>query len=203
MQVIVMLVDRDDPCDDRDGIAAVAAAAAAAFRAGAENPVWQEWFGEAMAKSVRRADVKMFGRVREQFPDAAHVRVGAAEALAFPPIPNDALPKLLSRLQVSGTVLPRLDAAPASDGSSAVVLLNADLDMSTGKAAAQAAHAFVLWVGETAGALPAVPSVQFASKATLEQAVLTFSDAALVVDAGRTEVAPDSLTAVAHGTGER
>jgi len=196
VQVIVLLVDRESPADDRDGIAAAANAAAAAFDASREDPVWQAWFDEAMAKSVRRADVKTFRKLQSQFAGTVTTSVGFGEALAFPPMPNDALPKQLSRLQVSGTTLPRLDAVPATEGGTVEVLLNADLDMSTGKAAAQAAHAFVLWTAAQNFERRS-PHVRFVPAATLASAAASRDDAVVIEDAGRTEIAPGSLTAVA------
>jgi peptidyl-tRNA hydrolase len=197
VQVIVLLVDRDSPADDRDGIAAAATAAAAAYRASGDDPVWDVWLGEAMAKSVRRADAKTFRKVQEQVPGSTLVVVGDAAAVAFPPMPNDALPKVLSRLQVSGTTLPRHDAAPASAAGSVDVLISEDLNMSTGKAAAQAAHAFLLWVGSALDDVTATPRVRFVAADDLVRAATTHGDAAVIEDAGRTEIAPGSLTAVA------
>ncbi|WIE81164.1 peptidyl-tRNA hydrolase [Curtobacterium sp. MCSS17_016] len=197
VQVIVLLVDRDFPADDRDGIAAAATASAASYRASVDDPVWDVWLGEAMAKSVRRADAKTFRKVQEQVPGSTLVMVGDAAAVAFPPMPNNALPKTLSRLQVSGTTLPRHDAAPVSAAGTVDVLLNADLDMSTGKAAAQAAHAFLLWSASALDDVTATPRIRFVPADEVAVAATEHGDAAVIEDAGRTEIAPGSLTAVA------
>lgn len=201
-QVIVLLVDRENPSDDREGIAAVAYAAARAHWATPDDPAWRVWMEEAMAKTVRRADAKTFEKLLRDFGDEAfHDQVGDAEALAFVPQPNDTLPKVIKRLQVSGTNLPRLDIVPESDDSVVEVLLNADLHMSTGKAAAQAAHAFVIR-GWSPQLVDGAPRIRFAPAAELERAATEMSGN-VIEDAGRTEIEPGSMTAVAyvHGQG--
>ncbi|WP_123955562.1 hypothetical protein [Frondihabitans sp. 762G35] len=200
IQIIAMLVDKLEPADDRDGIAAVAAASAASYATNVGNPGWKRWFEAITAKSVRRADGKSFAKLAATFPGATLRVVGEAKALAFTPMPNDKLPKLLARLQVSGTTLPRLQSVPTSDAGHVEVWLNADLEMTTGKAAAQAAHAFFEWT--RLGMLPAAefPRVRFRAGQDLEQ-VRDQVGAVAIVDAGRTEIAPGSLTSVALAAG--
>jgi hypothetical protein len=200
VQPIVLLVDRENPAPAVDGISAVAGASAISFRARDVNdPAWVEWLSGPFAKSVRRADAKTFRKVITELGDLSPViyEVGDARAAAFPPMPTDQLPKLLSKLQVSNTHLPDKDsAAPAFGARTPTIWLNADLDMSTGKAAAQAAHAAMLWLIQMPDAPVNAPLVVFRPQTILEGVAEDFP-AAVIRDAGRTEIAPNSLTAVA------
>ncbi|MBL1084234.1 peptidyl-tRNA hydrolase [Streptomyces actinomycinicus] len=127
----------------------------------------------------------------------------SAEVRVFPPVPLDGWPKDLAKLQVSGTELddpePPLPAGPAEP----VLWLNPDLEMSAGKAMAQAGHgAQLAW-----WALPA-PARTAWRDAGYPLAVRTATPAAwprltagglpLVRDAGFTEIAPGSCTVAAE-----
>jgi hypothetical protein len=68
------------------------------------------------------------------------VRNGSAEVRVFPPIPVDEWPRDLARLQVGGTELDDPTPAPVKGGTP-LVLLSPDLELTAGKAMAQAAHA--------------------------------------------------------------
>jgi hypothetical protein len=163
-----------------------------------ENPDWQPWAAGAFAKSVRRADAKMFQKVLTAFPDHALVQVGEARAVGLPPMPADALPKLLAKLQVSGTELPDGEPLPPQP---LTIVLNESLGMSTGKAAAQAAHALFAWLveaehsvvdaWEAAGfpvGISALPAAKFRRGAGR-------AAGPVIQDAGRTEIEPGSTTA--------
>lgn len=200
VQPIVLLVDRENPAPAVDGISAVAGASAISYRArNPEDPAWLEWLSGPFAKSVRRADAKTFRKVLDELGDLSPViyQVGEASAAAFPPMPNDQLPKQLARLQVSGTTLPDKESTASAFGArTPTIWLNADLGMSTGKAAAQAAHAAMLWLIETPSAPINSPLVVFRPQPILEGVAEDFPSS-VIRDAGRTEIAPDSLTAVA------
>jgi peptidyl-tRNA hydrolase len=204
IQPIVLLVDRDNPSPDVDGIAAVAEASVTAYwRAtifGQKLGAWDEWLSGPFAKTVRRADRKTFDKLRALFTgDASPTRVcvGSAEALAFNPIEPGSMPSALKRLQVSGTTLPRGEADVSADRS-ATIVLNEDLGMSTGKAAAQAAHAlFALHLTGDRHATVSTPRIRFASRTAIDEILNTHESAVSIVDAGRTEIEPGSLTAIA------
>lgn len=198
VQPIILLVDREDPASEQHGIAAAALASVQAFLQDQENPAWQQWAAGAFAKSVRRADAKTFAKVVAAFPDHVLSTVGEACAAGFSPMPASNLPKLLAKLQVSGTQLP--DGAPLP-AQSLTIVVNASLNMSTGKAAAQAAHALFAWVLDSK---PAV--VQAWAGAGYPLSVAALPDKAfrkgarksagpVIADAGRTEIAPGSTTA--------
>ncbi|WP_154606373.1 MULTISPECIES: peptidyl-tRNA hydrolase [Arthrobacter] len=206
VQPIILLVDRVEPAGADYGIAAAALASVQAYLRDPENPCWQQWAAGAFGKSVRRADAKMFAKVLAAFPGHAVASVGDGHAVGFPPMPAQALPKLLAKLQVSDTVLPPgepLGAQPVT------IVLNGALGMSTGKAAAQAAHALFAWVLD-AGSL----TVDAWSAAGFPLGVIHASPrefrrgvkraaGPVIQDAGRTEIEPGSTTAYVSVTQEK
>jgi peptidyl-tRNA hydrolase len=213
VQPIVILIDRVEPAAEIDGIRAVAVASvtryiedliASASDHDAEGPLpavelsaWDLWLAGPFAKSVRRADRPTFAKVIAAFDESDYtlIRVGDAKAIAFRPMPNDSLPKVLSRLQVAGTQLPAGNPS-ITPVNARLVALDAGLEMSTGKAAAQAAHALFLWF-----LLDPVKHVQVDCDVQIlphEEFVALrdrVSPTAVIVDAGRTEIAPNSMTA--------
>lgn len=198
VQPIILLVDREEPAGEQHGIAAAALASVQAFLKDPDNPNWRLWANGAFAKSVRRADAKMFAKVLAAFPEHTLATVGDASAAGLPPMPAAALPKLLAKLQVSGTQLPAGEPLPPAP---LTIVLNASLEMSTGKAAAQAAHALFAWVLD--GKKAAVEA-WVASGFPLGVAVLPAKEfrkgarksaGPVIQDAGRTEIEPGSTTA--------
>ena len=113
-------------------------------------------------------------------------------------MPAAELPKLLAKLQVSGTQLPAGAPLPPQP---LTIVLNASLEMSTGKAAAQAAHALLAWVLESkvatvsawAGAGFPVGIVELPAKEFRKGARKAAGP--VIQDAGRTEIEPGSTTA--------
>ncbi len=198
IQPIILLVDREEPASEQHGIAAAALASVQAFLRDPENPDWRQWASAAVGKTVRRADAKMFAKVLAAFPNHSLAAVGEGRAVGLPPMPAAALPKLLAKLQVSGTQLPDGDPLP---GATLTIVLNGSLEMSTGKAAAQAAHALFAWLLESkpavveawvAGGFPLgvqeLPAKEFRKGARK-------SAGPVIQDAGRTEIEPGSTTA--------
>ena len=198
VQPIILLVDREDPASEQHGIAAAALASVQAFLRAPDNPDWRQWSAGAFAKSVRRADAKMFAKVLAAFPDHVLSTVGEASAIGLPPMPAAALPKLLAKLQVSGTTLPIGEPLPPQSPS---IVLNASLDMSTGKAAAQAAHALFAWLLESKPATVEAWAADGFPLGVLELPAKEFRKGArksagpVIRDAGRTEIEPGSTTA--------
>ncbi len=198
IQPIILLVDREEPAGEAHGIAAAALASVQAFLHDPENPDWRDWASAAFGKTVRRADAKMFAKVLAAFPDHVLATVGEATAASLPPMPAAALPKLLAKLQVSGTQLPDGEPLPPA---ALTIVLNASLKMSTGKAAAQAAHALFAWALESKRAVveawaadgfpldvQQIPAKEFRKGARK-------SAGPVIQDAGRTEIEPGSSTA--------
>ena len=126
-----------------------------------------------------------------------------AEVRVYPPIPLDGWPKELSRLQVSGTDFGDTEPPPPPEPGVPVVWMNPDVEMSAGKAMAQAGHAAQLgwwrlsapqaakWVAD---GFPL--AVRTAERA--QWARLVASGLPVVRDAGFTEIAPGSATALAE-----
>ena len=198
VQPIILLVDREDPCAEDRGIAVAALASVGALLANPRHPYWKPWAQGAFAKSVRRADAKMFAKVAGEFPDHALAEIGDAKALGFAPMQADSLPKRLAKLQVSGTTLP---AGGTGEPTNVRIALNDSLGMSTGKAAAQAAHALFAWVlegeprdvdqwrgGGCGLSVERLGAAEFRRQARE-------ANGPVIHDAGRTEIDPGSATA--------
>jgi hypothetical protein len=159
------------------------------------------WTDARIRKVVRRARGAEWRRAAAL--DGLTVTRGTAEVRVFPPVPVDRWPRELARLQVAGTDLddPRPPLPPA-DGVP-VLWLNPDLELTAGKAMAQVGHAAQLGL-----AALDPPSAQRWRAAGFPLAVRTASprrwadllrrDLPLVRDAGFTEVAPGTCTAVAE-----
>ncbi|MGW0584455.1 peptidyl-tRNA hydrolase [Streptomyces sp. NPDC002920] len=162
--------------------------------------VMRDWQDARIRKVVRRARGAEWRRA-EALPGVT-VTGKTAEVRVFPPVPLDGWPKDLARLQVSGTDLddpePPLDADPTAP----VIWLNPDLDMSAGKAMAQAGHgAQLAWwelsEEERAAWREAGFPLAVRTAGPERWRELTVSGLPLVRDAGFTEIAPGSCTVVA------
>lgn len=198
VQPIILRIDKEDPSSEDEGLSAVARAAVIAYLQDPQNPDWQQWASQAFAKSVRRANPKMFAKVLEMFPEQMVSEVGKAQAVGLPPLPAADLPKLIAKLQVSGTQLPKADEVLDAKIN---IVLNKSLEMSTGKAAAQAAHALFAWLTEAPAESVeawlqshAPVGIRHLLRKDFEQ--LSRQAAGPVIqDAGRTEIEPGSVTA--------
>ncbi|MDX2679876.1 aminoacyl-tRNA hydrolase [Streptomyces sp. NY05-11A] len=161
----------------------------------------RDWQDARIRKVVRRARGAEWRRA-EALPGIT-VTGKTAEVRVFPPVPLDGWPKELAKLQVSGTDLddpePPVDAAATAP----VIWLNPELDMSAGKAMAQAGHgAQLAWWELSEEERDAWRQTGFAlAVRTAEPArwrELTASGLPFVRDAGFTEIAPGSCTVVAE-----
>lgn len=183
-----------------EAIAAAATAVLRAYRSAAPgDPVWEAWLADDEGKTVRRASQKDFEKIAALGAHLGSSAAGDARALAFPPVPYEAMPNRIRRLQVGGTDLPRAERVPAS--GSPFVYLNGGLRMSTGKSCAQAAHALLAWwrslnEQERAAAVTEdVWVVELDSKSFARVAELLANPSQLIHDAGHTEIEPGSATA--------
>ncbi len=164
----------------------------------------RDWEDGRIRKVVRRARGAEWRRA-EALPGVTVTGDGEhpAEVRVFPPVPLDGWPKDLARLQVSGTDLddPKPPAEPAP--KTPVLWLNPELEMSAGKAMAQAGHGAQLawWALDDAARADwrahGFPlAVRTAPPGRWE--ALTGGGFPVVRDAGFTEIAPGSATVVAE-----
>jgi peptidyl-tRNA hydrolase len=135
--------------------------------------------------------------------DGLTVEQGSAEVRVYPPIPIEAWPRDLARLQVGGTDLTDPVAPPAVPPGTPLVLLSPRYEMTAGKAMAQAAHAAQLgWRASSSIDRIAWQDAGFplaVRLATDEQwADAVRAGAPVVQDAGFTEVEPGAETALAR-----
>lgn len=181
--------------------AAVASVLTYLFRDPADAPLFDAWLSGPFTKSVRRAPSAQLPALAQAHAGAL-VHIGASRAVAFAPVRYADLPRALSRLQVSGTDFPRAAFdSPTTDRPPVHVAV--DHSLSTGKAAAQAAHALFGWVlqatpEQVQAFLGAAMGTQvlFVDAAELARLAEPVSNVA-IRDNGYTEVAPNTLTAVA------
>lgn len=199
VQPILLRVDKEDPAAHRDAVAAAAVACVLAFTHRNSDDAWLDWVRGRFTKTVRRAGPKPFAKLTAGAPSGTVV-IGKAEAAAFEPQRYADMPRALRSLQVSGTQLPAAEPAPAQPGAPLIVL-NEDLAMSTGKAAAQAAHALLAWYLELApeqaagfAECPAALVAELPGERFRELARHP-GNGPLIVDAGLTEIDPGSSTA--------
>ncbi|MCX5252747.1 peptidyl-tRNA hydrolase [Streptomyces canus] len=162
--------------------------------------VMRDWQDARIRKVVRRARGAEWRRA-EGLPGIT-VTGKAAQVRVFPPVPLDGWPKDLARLQVSGTDLDDPEPPVEADAAAPVLWLNPDLDMSAGKAMAQAGHgAQLAWWELSEEERDAWRDAGFPLAVRAADpgrwGELTTSGLPLVRDAGFTEIAPGSCTVVA------
>ncbi|MEV7443609.1 aminoacyl-tRNA hydrolase [Streptomyces sp. NPDC091204] len=161
----------------------------------------RDWQDARIRKVVRRARGAEW-RKAGTLPGVT-VHGDTSEVRVFPPVPLDGWPKELAKLQVSGTDLDDPESAAAvEDPELPVLWLNPGLDMSAGKAMAQAGHAAQLAWWELTGAERAAwrdSGFRLAVRTAARErwAELAESGLPVVRDAGFTEIAPGSATVVA------
>nr|WP_171060257.1 peptidyl-tRNA hydrolase [Streptomyces montanus] len=160
----------------------------------------RDWQDARIRKVVRRARGAEWRRA-ESLPGIT-VTGKSAEVRVFPPVPLNGWPKDLARLQVSGTDLDDPEPPADADTTAPVLWLSPDVDMSAGKAMAQAGHgAQLAWWELPDEARAAWRDAGFPlavrTPTPTHWSQLTTSGLPLVRDAGFTEIAPGSCTVVA------
>jgi peptidyl-tRNA hydrolase len=181
--------------------AAAAALAVCLDPRSAPGGEWHEpvgiWVATQIRKIARRARGAHWTAVQE-LPGVTW-EVDGAEARALLPGPVDEVPRIVSRLQIGGTELEPDEPGPPPTGAP-VIWVNAELDLSVGKAAAQVGHASMLYAA--AHGLTDVPAfaVRDAGRERWAQlcAAVERGEAVAVRDAGFTEVAPGTITCIAR-----
>ncbi|MDX3804104.1 peptidyl-tRNA hydrolase [Streptomyces sp. AK04-3B] len=162
--------------------------------------VMRDWQDARIRKVVRRARGAEWRRAVE-LPGIT-VTGKSAEVRVFPPVPLDGWPKELAKLQVSGTDLDDPEPPGAVEPGTVVLWMSPEVEMSAGKAMAQAGHGAQLAWWELSDAERAAwreagfpLAVRTAPPHRWRE--LTMSGLPLVRDAGFTEIAPGSCTVVA------
>ncbi|WP_181139842.1 peptidyl-tRNA hydrolase [Streptomyces sp. Ru71] len=160
----------------------------------------RDWQDARIRKVVRRARGAEWRRA-EALPGIT-VTGKSAEVRVFPPVPLDGWPKDLAKLQVSGTELDDPEPPAGPDLAEPVLWMSPEVEMSAGKAMAQAGHGAQLAWWELSDEERATwrdagfpLAVRTADPAQWRD--LTTSRLPLVRDAGFTEIAPGSCTVVA------
>jgi peptidyl-tRNA hydrolase len=178
--------------------AAAAAALAVCFDPLADTE-WHDalttWVSSRIRKIARRARGAHWAAVQE-LPGVT-VTVGDAQVRALLPGPVDEAPKVVSRLQIGGTDLEPDTPGPPPPGAP-VIHVNAALELTVGKAAAQVGHASMLYAA--AEGLLDVPAFAVRDAGSAEWQTLCRAveagEAVAVRDAGFTEVAPGTITCI-------
>ncbi|MFK4065591.1 peptidyl-tRNA hydrolase [Streptomyces sp. NPDC029674] len=160
----------------------------------------RDWQDARIRKVVRRARGAEWRRA-EALPGIT-VTGKSAEVRVFPPVPLDGWPKDLARLQVSGTDLDDPEPPAGADPTHPVLWMSPEVDMSAGKAMAQAGHgAQLAWWELSAEERTNWREAGFPLSVRTPEAghwrTLTTSGLPVVRDAGFTEIAPGSCTVVA------
>lgn len=169
------------------------------------------WTSGHIRKVARRARGAHWEAV--QHLPGVTVDVDGAQARALVPCRVGDLPREVARLQISGSDLPADDPGPAPDGLP-VLLLNPEVPMSAGKAAAQVGHATMLLAALLdASALAEWAAhgyrcaVRVADSGFWDEGVAAVADPrrawtehglVAVRDAGFTEVEPGTVTVLAR-----
>lgn len=201
MQMAINLPKTDPPARNQVLVDAARATLAVCLnpRAGEEG-FWRDglrgWYAHRIRKVARRARNKAWDDV-QVLPG---VTVGAVRA--FVPSPVAEVPHAVAKLQIKGTELEAGEELMLVCAHP-TILLNADLSMSAGKAAAQVGHASMLYAASiSADSAQVWASDDFALNVRevpgdVFAAMVDAPGAVAVRDAGFTEVAPGSTTALA------
>ncbi len=178
-------------------VRAVATASLQAYLDSKDHPNWLPFLSGRFTKSVRRTR-RDIDKIQSEIGGSL-VTIGEGRALAFPPYRYKEMPKLIIEGQVSGLELER--SGDWGGGGGLGIVINQDLMMSSGKTAAQVAHAVMGWylraaeheqTDFVAANLALEISEQPLSKMPRQSEVE-------IRDAGFTEIASGSLTCAVTG----
>jgi peptidyl-tRNA hydrolase len=202
---LVIRVERATPPERTDALEAAARAVLVFLTDprtvdGEWTDAFLAWEDGRIRKVVRRA--RGAGWDRATGLPGVTVEHGTAQVRVFPPVPVGDWPPDLAKLQVSGTELSDTEPPPAPGPGLPVLWLNPDLEMTAGKAMAQAGHAAQLtwWqLSDPARAAWQADGFDLAvhTAPASRWAELVSSGLPVVRDAGYTEVEPGACTVVA------
>lgn len=185
------------PSTHFETIAAAAIASNLMFAAAdRSSEPWKGWLEQSYGKNVRniRRPAEA-GRLAAMEGHRTVFTVGSATAYAFGPLGYADFPAPLKKLQVTGLELPRTpDSFRVPGMTEPEITISDDARMSTGKTAAQVAHALMLWVLEQDDAAinrwMLSPGLRLAYGSLANAA----GHGATVIDNGHTELEPGTAT---------
>lgn len=197
---LVVRIERAEPPARSDALEGAARAVLVLLTAGFWKDDVRAWDGQRIRKVVRRARGAEWRRALDV--DGIDVTCRSAQLRVYRPVPVDAWPPELARLQVGGTNLEDPAPPPPVAAGDPVILLSPHASMSTGKAMAQAGHAAQLgWRASSPEDRTLWRSANFPAPvrdATPEQwAAVVEGGFPVVHDGGFTEVEPGTATAAA------
>lgn len=163
----------------------------------ADEPGWEAdlraWYGAKIRKIARRARTPGQWEKAQEVPGVT-VQVGEALVRSYVPTVVSEVDPRVGKLQIQGTDVP---ADEPVGQQWPMIVVNADLGMSIGKAAAQVGHAAMLWAAaqeeETVARWLRAPACSI--REWPWERIAAAGPEVVVQDAGFTEVAPGSLTA--------
>lgn len=197
---LVVRIERADPPTRTDALEA--AATAVLLMLTSDEPEWVDavraWDRSRIRKVVRRARGAQWRRAEALA--GVTVERGSAQVRVYPPVPLDGWPPELARLQVGGTELADPHPPAPPDQRIPLILISPHVDMSAGKAMAQAGHAAQLgWRSLPSRRRHAWREKGFPlavrTATPLQWRGALGAGVPVVHDAGFTEVAPGSDTA--------
>lgn len=185
-----------------DVVRAVAAASVFAFLKTNADPEWGEWLAGPFTKTVRRGTNSQFDAAIEV--GIVRTQQGDAQAVAGKPVSYEDMGLPWSKMQVSGLERERVGwGVHERQPGDPLFCVNPHIEMSTGKTAAQVAHALFSWVlkQDVAGVAEWVTNgagFYIVEDAELWDGIVGCYPRPLVeiVDAGFTEIAPQTTTVV-------
>lgn len=180
-----------------DAVTAAAQVSLRAYLCDPDDPRWLTWLAGAFTKTVRRAKPTQLAALRPQATVA--VQQGQSVALGFPPCTYAELAPSIARLQVSGTELERMGWGGNDRMARLCLVVNESLGMSTGKTAAQAAHALFAWYLQADHVqrfwwVQVDMPLHITGATQAEFDMLVPQSEVVITDAGRTETAPGTAT---------
>lgn len=185
------------PSTHFETIAAVAIASNLHFAAAdRSSEPWKSWLEKSYGKNVRNirrpaeAD-----RLANMDGHRTEFTVGGATACAFAPLGYADFPVPLKKLQVTGLDLPRATGPFVVPGTiHPLVIISEDARMSTGKTAAQVAHAVMLWLLEQDEATVSRWTLSPGLSLICGSLAAAVGYGATVIDNGHTELEPGTAT---------
>lgn len=213
---VILRIERD-PVPTRTAVLEAAAAAAVAVCLDPRSEAGGDWHADVDAwvsgriRKVARRARGAHWRAVEDLPGVT-VEVGGAQVRALVPGKVTEAPKVVSRLQISGSELPSDEPGPVPGGVP-LLLLNPGVRMTVGKAAAQVGHATMIlasvldadrlaaWTATGYRCAVRTPSSrQWADSLPGADPAAAWRERGVVAvrDAGFTEVDPGTITVLAR-----